>query len=95
MPIRPNKIFENQTANGDSDIFVHEGGQAVIYVWGTFDSCTVTFNHSPDGSEQFTETGFTFTAKNDGTIIYLPQGVKYKGTVSSAGASTDINMTIA
>jgi hypothetical protein len=94
MSSRPNKIFENRTTDGDSTVFTHEGGDAVLYVWGTFDSCTVTFNHSPDGTTYFTETALTYTAANEGDILTLRQGVKYKATVSSAGGSTDINVTL-
>ena len=95
MPQKAFKLFENQTANGDSEVFdVDETAReyALVRVYGTFDGAQV------QASADFDESGVFCTIKDglwddeeDVKQVYLRPGVQFKLTISTAGASTDLN----
>lgn len=101
------KLFENQNANGDSEIFslnnwdegedteVIVNGRYYVAVTGTWDTATATVHVSTDGinwSEADDDATFT---ENGGVWVELPrrQG-QIKVTLASVGGSTDIDADI-
>lgn len=88
-------LFTSQTANGNSNavsfssIGASVNRPATVYVWGTFDSCTVDIQVSPDGSEWFPTTGGQFTEKGAKTVTLTAQHIRL--VLASAGGSTSIN----
>ena len=92
-------ILEGVTANttGDAVTLNNIGIDRVttIYAWGTFDGASVALQVSPDGVEWFDITGGdtgTFTAKEARVIEVSAYAIR--GVVTSAGASTSLNLTV-
>lgn len=90
----PYNLFSAQTtsANGTAkEIVFKDGIQRIgtFFVAGTFDSCTVSLEESPDNSTWFTVTGSSLTAK--GMFTHESPMRYVRGVVASAGASTSIN----
>jgi hypothetical protein len=86
-------LEEGVTANGSTKSIPIDG-ECTVYVIGTFDTCTVTFQISPDdGTTWLTEsTDSTFTAAGHHT--FTAYGAKVRATTSSVGASTDVDIYI-
>lgn len=90
-------LFQNQTTNGDSIIFgsstrddVGLTEDYVVYIFGTWDGCSVTIHYSFDNiNYSATDTDATFT-QNGGVGIKLPIDSYIKATLTGAGVSTDI-----
>jgi hypothetical protein len=80
--------------SGSSVIVRHQnrGGTPVFtaMAFGTFDGATVTLEVSPDGTEWV--SAYAFTSEE----VKLIEGTFYaiRGTVSSAGASTSLSLTV-
>lgn len=101
------KLFENQDANGDSEIFsrfnwneqeddeVIVNGDYYVSAGGTWDSATITIHTSIDGTNwSDTDDDATFTS-NGGVWVELPRNEGYvKATLADAGASTDLDVDI-
>ncbi len=95
-------LLENQLIDttGTQDTFAFKTQQSYQYgtavAYGTdFDGCTVTLEFSPDGGTTWITVGTdtTFTSEGGGNF-YLPGSVSLRFSVSSAGASTDVNAGI-
>ena len=72
------------------------GSQQYVVVWaeGTFDSASVGLEIRPYGTTAWiTEADMTFTAEGAKALL-VPHKMDVRGTVSSAGASTSINMGV-
>ena len=83
-------FFTAKTTDGSSPAFNGFGGEGLITVTGTFNSCTVTIEVSNDG------TNFV-KASSDGALtaagairVSVPYESKIRATVSAAGASTSV-----
>jgi len=87
-------LLEGVTADGSGDaVHLHEKTESTIFCWGTFGSGTVTVEMSPDGSEWFSHSDLTFTAKGI-TNIVLPKDCYVRGTLSGATApNVNLQMT--
>ena len=92
-------IFTNETANGNTK-FGFNGGLGLIVIWGNFDGCKVDLSLGPltDDSvlipvQDNMQTDIQLDAPGIIGIAVAP-GFDYYLTVSSVGASTDINADI-
>ena len=66
-----------------------------VWVTGTFDSASVGLEIKPYGAPAWiTESDMTFTEAGAKALL-VPHKMEVRGTVSSAGASTSINMGVA
>lgn len=83
-------LFTTQTSNATSGAKAMQGRVATCFAWGTFDTCTVTFQISPDNVEWFDLTDATFTAKG-AVNIEVPSSVFVRAEVTSVGAGSSVN----
>ena len=92
--MRTATLLSNQTANGAGDgLQAEQVGSATVFTHGTFDTCTVTFQISPDNTNWFAVTDAAFTA--DGYIaITFPESVYVRAEVTSVGASSSVSAII-
>lgn len=88
-------LFTAQTANGDSSVFdaVHRE-YSLIRVYGTFDGATVTAYADFDESGTYCILADGVWTSADIKTLYFKPGVKFKLTLSSAGASTSISAEV-
>lgn len=72
------------------------GEYRTVSAWGTWDGATVTLEFSPDEGTTWIACGAdtTFTEDGGGNLYIAPQGILIRGSVSSAGASTDVNLSM-
>ncbi len=83
--------FTSQTADGSSSAQTWEGGLGHMFVSGTFDSCTVDLEVSPDDGTTWVAVGGDASLTAAGCVSFELNPCKVRLTVSSAGASTSIN----
>jgi hypothetical protein len=92
-------LLEDQTTDttGTQDVFswkiLGNITYGVVEALGTFDGCTVTLEMSTDMGTSWTEVGgyTTFVSAGKG-LFRLPSGVQLRGSVTDAGASTEISL---
>ena len=97
MPLFPNTIFTNQTSNTTSSTFPSDGTVRTVFCSGTFDGAIVKIQSSPDNSNWFDIDGLTFNAPAntpDPVNFQIAAAVNLRATVTNAGASTSISLTI-
>ncbi len=72
------------------------GQYRTVVAWGTWDGATVTTEFSPDDGTTWIECGTdtTFGADGGGNIYVDPQGILIRGSVSGAGASTSVSLSM-
>lgn len=99
------KVFENQTANGDSLIWPgqlpptininegHTGGDLQLSIVGTFDGATIAIQVDQDGLGFNPLIGSNQVAP-DVNELSLGRGARLKLVLSGVGASTDISASI-
>lgn len=86
------KLFEGQSANASSDWQTAKGGDALVFVWGTFGGGAVKIELSPDASTAFEDTDLTFTAQGM-QKFYIPASTQFRATLSgSSGASINCSV---
>jgi hypothetical protein len=87
-------LFSAATANSQStDVGPINGGLYTVFAYGTFDTCTVKAQVSPDGTEWFDLDDATFTAKG-AVNLSLPEGAYIRGDLSSVGGSTSVSLVL-
>jgi len=93
-------LLDGQTANTDGTQDTYElstnlyYSETVVKCFGTFDGCTVTLQASADDTNWVAVgSDTTFTSAGFG-VFYLPNKVSIRGSVTSAGASTDVSLGI-
>ena len=82
--------FTTQTANGSSSTQTWEGGLGHMFVSGTFDSCTVALEVSPDDGTTWVAVGGDASLTAAGCVSFELNPCKVRLTLSSAGAATSI-----
>jgi hypothetical protein len=95
-------LLENQTANTtgtQTNInFIANNinlGKGAVIAFGTFDTCTVTLEFSPDEGDNWYTVGTDTTFTSEGWSNFeINGGCKLRGSVSSVGGSTDISLGI-
>ena len=90
-------LFTARTTNGSSTAHELNRSSASLFVWGTFDSCSVKLEISPNAGTDYVDgpTDWTFTAAGFVEIRVCPVEAGYvRATLSSAGAGTSINVRI-
>lgn len=89
-------LFTLQTANASSASQEGEGRWYRCYVWGTWDTATLIVQTSPNDSEwtSFNSSDMTFTEAAAPVDIFVAKGEYVRATLSSVGASTEINVTL-
>ena len=90
------ELLKNQTIDttGSQDTEKWKGGKGTVLCEGTFDGATVSLEASYDDGEwvpcgadtSFTEAGLI--------LLELSSGFILRGSVSSAGGSTDVSLTV-
>jgi len=97
------QLLENQTIDTsgsqlsqDTQNTLLMGEYRTVTAWGTWDGATVTLEFSPDEGTTWIACGddTTFTADGGGNLYVAPQGILLRGSVTSAGASTDVNLSM-
>lgn len=84
------QLFAARTTNGSGIATPNTSYLQTVYCWGTFDGATVTLEGSPDSTEWFPLTSFTGKA-----VKGIGLNARFlRGTVSSAGGTTSINLTV-
>lgn len=68
---------------------LHVPREGSLFIFGTFNGCTVTIQDSMDGSTWFDIPSGAFTAK--ARVNYQTHAKYVRATVSSAGASTSVS----
>lgn len=90
-------FFTAATANGSSPALQRnpddrETRKGMLYITGTFNSCTVTVEVSKDGTNYFAVNSAAYTAQQVSVFEWYAKYMRL--TISSAGASTSINAWI-
>lgn len=85
-------LLSNQTTNGSgSTVNIEDGGFRLLRIYGTFDGATATLEVDFNGSGTWVaDSGGAFTVA-DQFYVNTKVGLQVRLTVSSAGASTDLN----
>jgi metal-sulfur cluster biosynthetic enzyme len=84
-------LYDTATTDVDSAIYtVLDGGTIHVKVNGTFDGCTVTGYIDFQDSSYCALQDAVWTAE-DVKKVFVKAGETFKLTISSAGASTDID----
>ena len=95
-------LLESQTANTDGSQDTIYLGNTLIYgsyynlfAYGTWDTATMKLEISPDSGITWLDYGTdaTFTA-NGWAEIRLNPGITIRGSVSSVGENTDLNLVV-
>lgn len=90
------ELLKGATTSASGDEFkmlqLNDGRKAVIYADGTFDGCTITTEISYEGGDWTTLPDAVFTAA--GGVVLNGGGFDIRGTVSSAGSSTAVNLRV-
>jgi len=88
-------LLDEQTIDttGTQETADFNGGTGVAAATGVFDGCTVKLQCFVDGSWVDLGTNTTFTTNGIGGF-QLPAGYTLRGSVSSAGASTSVNLRV-
>lgn len=84
------EIFNARTTNGATGSLPNHSYLQSVYCWGNFDGATVSLEASPDGTEWFSVLSFTQKGIKG-------MGIKarfLRGSVSSAGAATNVNLLV-
>lgn len=91
-----NKIGNNITTNTSTMVssFVHGEYDKVICCSGTWDGATITIQVSPDGGTTWIDVDHGAYTDDFVKRVSLCYGMKIRGTVSNAGASTDLSVWI-
>jgi hypothetical protein len=86
------QLFTNRTTNGNSTATEWDGGQATVYVHGTFDGAVITLQASFDN-------GATWIPLDNGVFtiatavnLNLAARVQLRAVLSSAGAATSLTV---
>lgn len=87
-------LLTNETADGDSEIVTWEGGGAVFDLSGTLDTATVTISIDVGAGYNFNSTEMVLSALGVYSFPYIPTGALVKGTVATAGGTTDLTLII-
>lgn len=93
-------LLKNQTTNGSGDALTILNKTSYVHfytvvAYGTWDTATLTLQISPDDGTTWIahSTGATFT-DNGHSKVELGPGIQLRGTVSSVGTGTDLNLKI-
>lgn len=86
-------IATNVSADGDTNAVKVQQGRYLFALSGEFDGATVDFKVNIGVAESCPVQDMSYTASN-AVVVWLPNCTVF-ATVSSAGASTDLNMAIA
>lgn len=85
---------QNFTADGSSSPWSIRDGLATLYLAGTFDGATVAVEFKvPWGAEWIADSRFAYTEPTV-DVIEVGDAASVRLTVSSAGASTNINADV-
>ena len=94
-------LLEDQTTDttGDQDSFrfspSFNNGKGAVQATGTFDTCTVKLEFSPDRGDNWYEVTSDTTFTSPGWSNFELQGiVDLRGSTISSGASTSVSLVI-
>lgn len=85
------KIFNAATSNASSTAVNWEGGIGQFMVSGTFDSCTVKMQMSPDDGTTWIDVGSDTEFTSAGVANFELGPCDIRGDLSSAGSSTSVS----
>ena len=95
------KLLDGVTTNssGEAVTFtpdLYNGyGKGCVYAYGTFDTCTITLEFTPDSGTTWVAVGTDTTFTSAGYSNFEINGTtQIRGTVSSVGASTDVSLIL-
>ena len=77
--------------SGSSSTLNLPGGVGQMVVGGTFDSCTVKLQVSPDGGTTWIDVGGDASVTEAGVVNFDLNSCEIRLTIASAGSSTSIN----
>jgi hypothetical protein len=82
-------------ANESSSVIVWCGGYGNFFAEGTWDTSTVTLECQPPGGDAYVAVSSATTFTADGNAVFhLPKGYNVRATMSSVGASSDVDVWI-
>jgi len=89
------KVDFDWAANFNGPEFVFEGGAKMgFFASGTWDTCTVTFQISHDGTTWHAHAAGTTVTANAWVLVELPAGVYVRAVLSSVGASSSVSAVL-
>lgn len=95
-------LLEDQTANttGAQDVLdwnpsMSNGGKGAVYAFGTFDTCTITLEFSPDLGTTWIAVGTDTTFTAAGYANFEIYGiVQLRGSVTSVDTGTEVSLGV-
>jgi hypothetical protein len=85
------KVFTTATANASSTAVNWAGGIGQFMASGTFDTCTVTLQMSPDDGTTWFDVGSDTTLTAEGIANFELGSCDLRADLSSVGGSTSIS----
>lgn len=93
------KVFENQTSNIESDVYLFEGGRLDVVISGTLDGADVkTVFLGANNAETILRTCSVMTSLSETLLQDAGGGYEFLGKenikfiIENAGASTDVSL---